>query len=103
MLLTRRQNLALLAGAALAPMTGLRAAAPLAGTAPPRNPFLADSNYPMGHGDSAQSDSTQLPGPTGPTRALTSEEIRYHDLGVFNLGYLTSSPYADGKLSLIHI
>ena len=97
MLLTRRQNLALLAGAALAPMTGLRAAAPLAGTAPPRNPFLADSNYPMGHGDSAQSDSTQLPGPTGPTRALTSEEIRYHDLGVFNLGYLTSSPYADGK------
>lgn len=64
---------------------------------PPRNPFLADSNYSMGHANSAQTDSTVDPGPVGPTRQLRNDEMRYQDLGMFNLAYVISSPYKDGK------
>ena len=64
---------------------------------PPRNPFLADSNYSMGHANSAQTDSTVDPGPVGPTRQLRDDEMRYQDLGMFNLAYVISSPYKDGK------
>jgi hypothetical protein len=64
---------------------------------PPRNPFLADSDNAIVHANSAQTDSTVNPGPTGPTRTLGSGEMRYHDLGMFNLAYLISGPYPDGK------
>lgn len=63
---------------------------------PPRNPFLADSNYSVVHANSAQTDSTTDAGPVGPTRSLTADEMRYHDLGLWNLLYLLSSPYPDG-------
>ncbi|MGB6663183.1 MAG: hypothetical protein WBE48_01590 [Xanthobacteraceae bacterium] len=66
-------------------------------TQPPKNPYLADSGYSMGHGNSAQTDSTVDAGPTGPTRQLGDDEMRYHDLGMFNLAYVISSPYKDGK------
>ncbi len=33
---------------------------------PPRNPFLADSVYPLGHGDSAQQDALPVAGPEDP-------------------------------------
>ena len=33
------------------------------GLFPPRNPFLADSYYPIGHTNSGQVDSTPVPGP----------------------------------------
>jgi hypothetical protein len=64
---------------------------------PPRNPFLAQSGYSLAHANSAQTDSTVDAGPTGPTRALAPDEMRYHDLGIFNAAYLISGPYADGK------
>lgn len=65
--------------------------------APPKNPFLADSNIAMVHCNSAQTDSVVDAGPIGPTRALTSDDMRYHDLGMFNLLYLISGKYSDGK------
>lgn len=49
---------------------------------PPRNPFLADSNYSVVHADSAQTDSVIDAGPSGPARQLAPEEIRHHDLGM---------------------
>jgi hypothetical protein len=36
-------------------------------------------------------------GPTDKTRQLAPDEMRYHDLGMFNLAYLVSGKYADGK------
>lgn len=65
--------------------------------APPRNPFLADSNVALAHSNSAQTDSTTDAGPVGPSRILGPEDLRYHDLGMFNLVYLVSGPYPDGK------
>ena len=37
------------------------------GVAPPRNPYLADSPWPIAHRNSYQQDSTDLPGPTRAT------------------------------------
>ncbi|MEJ0002866.1 MAG: hypothetical protein WDN30_03635 [Pararobbsia sp.] len=59
---------------------------------PPHNPYLADSNYSIGHANSAQTDSTVDAGPVGPTRQLGDDEMRYQDLGMFNLAYLISGP-----------
>ena len=39
---------------------------------PPKNPYLADSAYAMSHGDSAQQDSTGIPGPTGSIDSTTT-------------------------------
>jgi hypothetical protein len=51
----------------------------------------------MVHANSGQTDSTVDPGPVGTTRQLLTDEMRYHDLGMWNLLYLVSGPYADGK------
>jgi hypothetical protein len=64
---------------------------------PPRNPYLADSNLAVVHSNSAQTDSTTDSGPTGPTKTLSTADLRYHDLGMFNLLYLVSGTYSDGK------
>jgi hypothetical protein len=95
----RRETLVLMAGVAIAPMIGSSSSAQVSQKpeAPTRNPFLADSNYCMVHANSAQTDSTVDPGPVGTTRQLAVDEMRYHDLGMWNLLYLVSSPYADGK------
>ena len=44
----------------------------------PRNPFLADSSYSLGHGDSAQQDALAVAGPSDPGAAfeLRSETSR---------------------------
>ncbi|MBW2397129.1 MAG: hypothetical protein JRG95_23005 [Deltaproteobacteria bacterium] len=55
---------------------------------PPKNPFLADSVYPLGHGDSGQQDALPVRGPEDPGPALAEHEIR---------GAYTSSPYPDGR------
>jgi len=55
---------------------------------PPRNPYLADSNLAVVHSNSAQTDSTTDRGPIGPSKTLSTAELRYHDLGMFNLLYL---------------
>ena len=64
---------------------------------PPKNPFLADSNYAMGHGDAAQQDAVPQGGPMGPTRALGDDEIQYSFTGPGYFGINTSGLYADGK------
>jgi len=101
--LNRREAAALLAGTAVLPFIRTSTSAQsVAGSVapPPRNPFLAQSSYPIGHADSAQSDSTTDKGPVGPTRQLNPAEIRYHDLGMFNLGNLITGPYKDGKRAI---
>jgi len=64
---------------------------------PPRNPWLADSSYPLGHGTSAQQDSVPQAGPRGPGRALAPAEIAYAPVGPAHFGASTSGPYPDGR------
>lgn len=63
---------------------------------PPRNPFLAASSYPIGHGTSAQQDSVPQKGPNGPSRALRPDEIQYRHVGPGHFGAETSGLYPDG-------
>jgi len=91
---------ALLAGAAActatAPGTAVTAATDT--FLPARNPFLADSFYPIGHTNPAQVDSTLRAGPNGPTRRLQPQGIAYVDtIGLAHYGTLASGPYADGR------
>jgi hypothetical protein len=62
---------------------------------PPKNPFLADSNYAIPHGDSARQDSTKLAGPTGPTKTLSDSERTYQQVGPGHFGAYISSQYED--------
>lgn len=64
---------------------------------PEKNPHLADSNYSLGHGDSAQQDAMPQAGPSGPTRTLKDSEIQYTHTGPGYFGIATSGVYADGK------
>ncbi|MEH6581715.1 MAG: hypothetical protein V7754_07245 [Halioglobus sp.] len=64
---------------------------------PPKNHFLADSNYALGHGDPAQQDAMPQAGPSGPTRTLKESEIQYTHTGPGYFGIQTSGVYADGK------
>jgi len=64
---------------------------------PPRNPFLADSSYPIGHGGSAQQDALRVRGPDDPGAALDPGEIQYAPVGPAHFGAYTSSPYPDGR------
>ncbi|MBP6701276.1 MAG: hypothetical protein KA135_08510 [Halioglobus sp.] len=64
---------------------------------PPKNPYLADSNYAMGHGDSAQQDAVPQAGPIGPTRVLDERELQYTFTGPGFFGINTSGVYADGR------
>jgi hypothetical protein len=64
---------------------------------PPRNPYLADGAVPIGHVDSAQSNSTPIAGPTGPTKTLTADQLQYTHLGPGHFGIAISSPYPDGS------
>jgi hypothetical protein len=100
--LNRRDTLVLLAAASITPLVGQNALAQTvqAPAAPPRNPFLANSNYSVVHANSGQTDSTVDPGPVGTTRKLAPDEMRYHDLGLWNLLYLVSGPYKDGKRAI---
>ncbi len=64
---------------------------------PPKNPYLADSSYAMGHGDSAQQDAVPQAGPSGPSRTLKANEIQYKHVGPGHFGTQTSGFYEDGK------
>ncbi len=64
---------------------------------PPRNPWLANSSYAMGHGDSAQQDAVPQGGPMGPSRVLAPEELQYTFTGPGFFGINTSGVYRDGK------
>jgi hypothetical protein len=77
-------------------LAGLRAAE-AASELPPRNPWLADSSYPIGHGSASQQDSVPQAGPGGPGRALLPAEIAWAPVGPAHFGASTSSPYPDGR------
>jgi hypothetical protein len=64
---------------------------------PPRNSFLADSVYPLGHGDSGQQDALPVKGPSDPGPELDVSEIQYAPTGPAQFGAYTSSPYPDGR------
>ncbi|MCD9624677.1 hypothetical protein [Rhabdothermincola salaria] len=64
---------------------------------PPVNPFLADSVVPIGHFDSAQTDSMTVAGPTGPTATLSPDELTYTHLGPAHFGLAISPTYPDGR------
>jgi hypothetical protein len=63
----------------------------------PRNPFLADSGYPIAHGRSDQQDNSLIAGPTGPSEVLPADDRQYSWLGPGHFGGLTSAPYPDGR------
>ncbi|MGB0838160.1 MAG: hypothetical protein ACPGRE_08670 [Flavobacteriaceae bacterium] len=62
-----------------------------------KNPFLADSNWPIGHTNAAQTNATPIDGPVGETRSLNADEIQYQDMGQFYLGQVISGIYENGK------
>lgn len=64
---------------------------------PPRNSHLANSSYPIGHGDPAQQDALPVPGPDEPGPVLEEGEIQYAPVGPAHFGAYTSSPYPDGR------
>jgi len=64
---------------------------------PEANPYLADSNNSMAHGDSAQQDAMPQAGPSGPSRTLQPGEIQYTFTGPAFFGINTSGVYPDGK------
>jgi len=64
---------------------------------PPKNSYLANSLYALGHADSAQQDSLSVAGPVDKTRRLRDSEIDYVHVGPAFFGVYTSGPYADGK------
>jgi hypothetical protein len=65
---------------------------------PPQNPYIAQSPWPMVHGDPGQSDFNPVAGPVGPSRMLTPSEIQWVPLGPVNSWeILYSSPYPDGR------
>jgi hypothetical protein len=64
---------------------------------PPRNTFLAESVYPLGHGDSAQQDALPVPGPRDPGPQIDASALQYAHVGPAHFGAYTSSPYPDGR------
>ncbi|KZX58440.1 hypothetical protein A3709_02985 [Halioglobus sp. HI00S01] len=63
------------------------------------NPHLADSVYPLGHVNPAQSTGVNIAGPRGKTEALTVENggITYTHLGPAHFGGAISPEYPSGK------
>jgi hypothetical protein len=66
-------------------------------TPPPINSFLAPSTNPIGHANSAQTDSVEIDGPTGPTAELSSDDLTYQHLGPAHFGIAISPEYEDGR------
>ncbi len=73
------------------------ASAAVAAERPPRNPHLADSIYPIAHGDPGQQDALPIAGPTDPGRSLGPDELQYAPVGPAHFGAFTSGPYPDGR------
>jgi len=61
-----------------------------------RNPFLADSSYPIAHGRCDQQDNAAVCGPPGPT-AHVGRDVSYTWVGPGHFGGLISAPYPDGR------
>ncbi len=66
-------------------------------TVEPRNPWLADSTYPITHAASGQPGSVAVAGPVSSNRTLTDADIAYRFMGPAHLIPVISGPYADGR------
>jgi hypothetical protein len=65
---------------------------------PVKNAHIADSPWPMAHGDPGQSDYTSQAGVSGPGRMLEAQEIKWVPLGPANAWEVQYSPeYPDGR------
>ncbi len=62
---------------------------------PPKNPFLADSAWPMSHRTPYVQGSSPLP---GPTQASELQKADYEATGLVNITLAMSAPYADGTI-----
>jgi len=81
----------------LAPQMTDPSSAPMDMNFPEKNPMAANGVNPMPHGNSAQQDSTSIPGPMDVTRRLKEDEIVNTFMGPGHFGIYTSSPYANGN------
>lgn len=63
----------------------------------PKNLYLADSVYPIAHGNAAQQDSLDVAGPREASRILSEDEKFYTHLGPMHYGTLISNIYNNGK------
>jgi hypothetical protein len=63
----------------------------------PRNPFLADSAYPIAHGRCDQQDNSPVCGPSGKSGVLGDGDLSYTWIGPGHFGGLISAPYPDGR------
>ena len=63
----------------------------------PRNPYLADSSYPIAHGRCDQQDNSAVAGPGGPSATLAERDVSYTWVGPGHFGGLISGPYPDGR------
>ena len=76
----------------LAPQMADPSSAPMDLNFPEVNPMAADGVNPMPHGNSAQQDSTPIPGPMDVTRRLQDHEIVHTFMGPGHFGIFTSAP-----------
>ncbi|GAB5453614.1 MAG: hypothetical protein Hals2KO_39420 [Halioglobus sp.] len=69
---------------------------------PPVNPFFADSNVPIGHGNAAQTDSINVAGPEGPTEIIEAAtgDVTYQHMGPGHFGIAISPEYPNGKRAI---
>ena len=69
---------------------------------PPVNPFFADSNVQIGHGNAAQTDSIDQAGPEGPTEIIeaVTGDVTYQHLGPGHFGIAISPEYPNGKRAI---
>jgi hypothetical protein len=63
----------------------------------PRNPWLADSAYPLTHANPAQQAAFAQAGPLDDSRRLQANEIEYNYLGPGNLIFVISGKYPNGE------
>lgn len=65
-----------------------------------RNPWLADSTYPITHVASGQPGSVGVAGPLGGSRVLGDADIAYRFMGPAHLIQVISGPYPDGRRAI---
>lgn len=86
--------------AALCGMPPLAAAVTEPLPAEPRNPWLADSTYPITHVASGQPGSVAVAGPVDGSRVLGDADIAYRFMGPAHLIQVISGPYPDGRRAI---